>query len=79
MEDALRAGKMTPQQAKNAAQDFMALLPFSDIEDAKQKLESHTQTYPVLAKAYSELIGAVDQEQTSEIIQKLQNVIASES
>lgn len=79
MEDALRAGKIQPEQAKKAAQDFMALLPFVDVEDAKQKLESHTQTYPEYAKAYSELIGAIDHEQTSEVIQKLQNVIASES
>ena len=45
----LREGKLTIEQSKSLAKEFLVIEPFSSVDDAKSKMESFSQKYPDFA------------------------------
>lgn len=67
----LEKGRISFPVAKQAGKDFLAFLPFISEDDMQQKMKKICEKYPALEKVYAILLTYVDEEQTSELLDKL--------
>ena len=67
----LEKGEIVFSTAKKAGEDFLEFLPFTSEEDVQKKIKTLVEQYPKLEKVQALLLTYLDQEKTTEILDKL--------
>lgn len=71
----LRNGEIDKATAKTSAQELLKNLPFSSYDDMKSKIQKFTTTYPQLQNVYINLLRSIEEDKTSEVIEKMRNLM----
>lgn len=71
----LKAGKIKLPEAKEVTKEFLALLPFADIEDLESKLKSFAERHPEFNQIYITFLKKEDLEKTADLVGKMKVLI----
>ncbi len=71
----LKTGKIKLSEAKEVTKEFLALLPFADIEDMQTKLKSFTEKHPEFNQVYITFLNKEDLEKTADLVGKMKVLI----
>ncbi|MBI4004854.1 hypothetical protein HY358_01820 [Candidatus Roizmanbacteria bacterium] len=71
----LNTGEITLANAKQAAKDFLTLLPFSSKEDMQKKLKEFIVSHPKLEKVHAIMLTYIDEEKTTELLDTIRSYI----
>lgn len=66
---------MTVPQAKQASAEFLRMLPFSSDDDMQEKVKILVDKYAHLEKFQAILLTYIDEEKTTELLERLRNYI----
>lgn len=67
----LKSGKMSLDQAKIIAKEFLALLPFEDEKSLEEKLKPFTDKYIDFKPLYISILKDEEEKQVSDLLSKM--------
>ena len=71
----LKTGKLKLADARTAAKEFLALLPFKDKDDLKSKLQDFTGKHKQFNQVYITFLKVHEEIKTAEMIAKMREYI----
>ncbi|MBI2641310.1 hypothetical protein HYW87_01805 [Candidatus Roizmanbacteria bacterium] len=75
--DLLRSGDIDFQTAKNSAKELLTYLPLASYEDMHDKLKKFTDSYPQLKKVFITFLKLLEEEKTSNVLDKMRNLMGA--